>query len=269
MIPQAYRPYLLPECEVPSNRLRSAFKQTARSVLGLLYPAHCLACDRPLPFDGNGALCLNCAERIEWIGSDHCLCCGDRAGEGRGTIKACPQCLRHAPPFLKQCCAVARYAEPLRALILALKFGRQLSSLDLLSALLAHRMQDVLPAIATDRQACLVPVPLHQSTARERGFNQTALLAEQVGRRLKLQVCPDLVIKTRSTAPQAKLDRNQRAENLAASFCVNTKRSPRYIDCSIILIDDVRTTGSTLIECARTLHHAGLKKVFAAVLAHG
>lgn len=114
----------------------------------------------------------------------------------------------------------------------------------------------------------IVPVPLHWKKRWERGFNASQLYAQQLSTKLGIYLLPNLLIKTKSTPPQAQLSREHRLLNLKDSMNISVPNSSK-IPPKVILIDDVCTTGSTLQECARTLKKSGVKVVVALVLAHG
>lgn len=109
----------------------------------------------------------------------------------------------------------------------------------------------------------VVPVPLHPARLVERGFNQAALLARPVARRLGARLGPRLLERVRDTPRQAQLDRVRRATNLVGAFRVRGDVAGRHV----LLVDDVRTTGATLTECARALRSAGAGRVTTLVLA--
>jgi len=112
--------------------------------------------------------------------------------------------------------------------------------------------------------AVVVPVPLHRTRLAERGFNQSALLARRVSRRLGAPLRPALA-RVRDTPQQTALDREARIANVAGAFHV---RRPAYVQgLAVLVIDDVCTTGATLAECARVLHEAGARSVASAVVA--
>jgi ComF family protein len=113
----------------------------------------------------------------------------------------------------------------------------------------------------------VVPVPLHPRRLIERGYDQAALLAAPIARRLGVPFAPRAVVRIRETPPQASLDREARIANVAAAFrCASTSAS-RVEGSRVLLVDDVRTTGATLAACARTLHEAGARAVLTLVLA--
>lgn len=114
----------------------------------------------------------------------------------------------------------------------------------------------------------IVPVPIHWKKRWERGFNASQLYAKPLANKLGLYLLPDLLIKTKRTKAQAQLSRSERLTNIKGSFFTSVS-DPLRLPKNVILIDDVATTGSTLQECAASLKKAGVKKVFAVVLAHG
>ena len=117
--------------------------------------------------------------------------------------------------------------------------------------------KDYISIIAPD---CLVPVPLHPSKFRKRGFNQAELLAREFGKELNVPVRL-LLEKNKKTEDQKNLNRLERKKNIKNVFCVNVAEIKKGIPKSILLIDDVSTTGSTLTECAKVLKAQGVQKV--------
>ena len=110
----------------------------------------------------------------------------------------------------------------------------------------------------------LIPTPLHPRRLRSRGYNQSALLACEIGRQLNLPVREDLLVRTSNPRPQVEAQSQQeRRDNVADNFICNTDTS----GLTVLLIDDVATTGSTLSECAQALKSAGAARVYALTLA--
>jgi ComF family protein len=109
----------------------------------------------------------------------------------------------------------------------------------------------------------LVPVPLHKIRLRERGYNQSELIAKGVSNATGIKVIGDLLIRTRNTETQTKLNFEERKENVKDAFFINVKYKNFIIDKKAIIVDDVITTGSTINECAKVLAIAGASKVFA------
>jgi ComF family protein len=118
--------------------------------------------------------------------------------------------------------------------------------------------------LAVTGPATLVPVPLHRSRQRDRGYNQAELLATELGRRADLTVWPALV-RRRATQRQHGLDRATRLRNLSQAMTLSTVRPPRGQDCgkmAVVLVDDILTTGATLEACAVILRAAGVPAVY-------
>lgn len=258
----------------PPEESRGAAARMLGAALDLLYPPHCACCNRPLAAGANKALCRGCAERIRWIGSDRCRRCGDGVGAGSGVVSECPSCRTHPPAFVHSACALAHYFDgPVRDLVLGLKFGAKLHAAEMLGRLLAQRVVRTellpLPEAGPTLPTIVVPAPLSRHGLARRGFNQAAELAACLARQLKLPLETRLLLKIRSTPPQATLSHEKRRTNLAGAFACNPRIARRCQGRAVLLIDDVITTGSTISECARTLVAAGIGEVRAAAVARG
>lgn len=261
---------MLFDCE-HSRPGRSARARVAgriiEALLDICFPPHCGACQAPLPSGENKALCKKCSNEIRWIGADRCLRCGDMVGVGMGEVQDCVSCRPHPPRFVAATVCAARHEEgPSRDLVLGLKFGRKSHLAKALGQILALRIAQT--ALLPDAGSIVVvPIPLTRTSLFERGFNQAEDLGHWVARELKLKFETRLLKKIRATRPQAKLSRKQRRENLKGAFACSKRIAKLYSGAHVLLIDDVITTGNTMSECARTLHAAGIKQVFAASFA--
>lgn len=112
----------------------------------------------------------------------------------------------------------------------------------------------------------LIPVPVHRSKKLERGYNQAELLADGLGGCLNIPVVTDLLLRGRKTAPQKELSAAERQKNLKDAFYINKRAAARYRLNTVILIDDIYTTGSTVEACTETLLKSGVSNVYFAVL---
>lgn len=254
-----------------------AVRGLAEAALDLLYPPHCLACGAALQSGGWGVCCPSCAEGIAWIGSDRCRRCGGPVAKGVGVADGCPACHSHPPAYVEQACALAPYEEPLRDVLLALKFGAGLQASRWLGERLAQRIFETGLLTGLDGPVALIPVPLVRRDLGRRGFNQAEAIARAAAGPLKaggrrVSVEPGLLRKIRATEPQALLNREARRANLAGAFAADPGLAERYAKGGgggVVLVDDVMTTGSTVGECGRTLHGVGLRAIRAAVVARG
>jgi ComF family protein len=147
---------------------------------------------------------------------------------------------------------------------MALKYHGRLSAAPLLGKLLA---QTLTQRLGPDPADGIVPIPLHPTRMRERGFNQAIVLAQALAKRLGLPIRKDLLIRHRPTEPQAGLSRAERLANVREAFRLHPDPWVRLK--RILLVDDVYTTGATAEACARLLKQAGASTVTAAAIARG
>lgn len=241
--------------------------RVASWALNVLFPPHCIACHAPVEPPSNTVLCRPCAERLEWIGTDRCGRCGDRVGAGSGVVSDCPSCRTHPPVFVEASCALGKFGKgPLRELVLSLKFGRKLHIAKPLGRLLAARVRAT-GLHAAGEQLILVPIPITPEHALRAGWNHAEEIANCAAVELNAIVVPKLLRKIRSTPPQATLKRMARRANLKGAFECETQLAEKYKGATVMLIDDVITTASTISECARTLSEAQFKTIRAAAIA--
>ncbi len=232
----------------PRQRLWGALRDAGQGLLDLLYPPRCAGCGRM-----GELLCAACQARIKSPPAPACSRCGR---PGMDDI-ACPTCLA-TPSHLDRIAAAAIFAPPLREAIHHLKYenGR------VLAGPLAALLVAAWPRVGSPADL-IVPVPLHRSRQRERGYNQSALLAHALGQAVGLPVDEKALVRSRATRQQVGLGRAERAQNVAGAFaCLGNRTGQR-----IVLIDDVCTTGSTLEACAEALRNAGAISVWAFALA--
>jgi ComF family protein len=220
----------------------------------VLAPA-CAACNELLAHPTRGAVCAACWQSIRPLTPPLCDRCGDPLPTWRSIsrpLAVCARC-RRARPLVARARAIGAHDGALRHIVHALKYEGRRSLARPLAALMRRRGADIL-AGAT----CAVPVPLHPSRRRERGFNQAADLA----RHLDVPVLFALR-RIRATPTQTGLPAAQRHRNVRGAFAISRpgrglSRMPAAI---VVLVDDVSTTGATLEACARTLMAAGVQEV--------
>jgi len=195
-----------------------------------------------------GAVCGRCWASILPLTPPLCDVCGDPLPV-LNSPRICRRCSGVAHPVGRSR-AIGAYDEPLRAIVHALKYDARRSLARPLGAMMRARGADVL-----DGALCVVPVPLHPSRRRERGFNQARDLALHLG----LPVVEALA-RVRRTPPQTELSAAERRKNLDGAFAA-TRHVRRLIGSVVVLVDDVSTTGATIDACAQTLLDAGVKEV--------
>lgn len=218
---------------------------------GLLFPPTCLVCSEP-GVAGRDA-CPACLASLPWLESA-CRRCALPLPAMETADVLCGACRQGASP-LERVQAALLYDAPVDGLLRRFKFHHDLTAGRLLSQLMAERLAGV------DRPQALVPVPLHASRLRRRGYDQTLELARPLARRLGLLLVTGLR-RVRATAAQSELDAATRRRNLRNAFAV---AGP--LPAHVALVDDVMTTGATLQAAARALRRAGVARVDAWVCA--
>lgn len=222
--------------------------QWARNASWWLFPATCVLCGGPgVP---KRDLCRGCYEDLPW-NRHACPRCAlpQPAAITPGT--PCGPCQINPPPY-DHAISVFRYEVPIDRLVRDLKFRFRLNQAQILGELMAERVVERLSSGALH----LVPVPLHGSRLRARGFNQAAEITAALSAQLQLPVAAGLCSRQRATAEQTSLNAEERRRNLQSAFVVDGICPER-----IALVDDVHTTGSTLAELAHTLRLAGARHI--------
>jgi ComF family protein len=221
-------------------------------VLSVVLATACTVCEETLDRPTQGPVCQACWESIRPLTPPLCDRCGDPLATWRMVdlaLARCPRC-RRTERVVVRARAVGAYEGALRSIVHALKYDERRSLARPLAALMRRHGADVLQGAA-----CAIPIPLHPSRRRERGFNQAADLT----RHLDLPVA-NVLRRVRATATQTGLPAAQRHRNVRNAFAV-TSAARRLSGATVVLVDDVCTTGATLEACARVLKGAGVAEV--------
>lgn len=216
--------------------------------MNLLFPVgRCMGCDRPRPVKSSG-LCEMCEKRIALyrIPPESCERCSSHIPRGR----ACPFCSGGFAEGLDFLYSPLRYRAEVRRLVHLLKFGHEKLAAEYLGPLMANALKD-------RSFDCIVPVPLFRTRRRERGYNQSTLLAEAVYRETGIPVREELLLRVKETKAQSGLARELRGANVENAF----QAADGVKGLSILLLDDVRTSGSTARACAAALREKGAARV--------
>ena len=219
----------------------------ARTALDFALPPRCAGCG--IIVDDVHSFCPDCWKLVDFLGESGCVTCGIplQATEQ----KTCGVCLARAPRIERTRAAVA-YGDLARSLAIRLKYGRKVA----IARTMARYMA---PLVGEGDDRLLVPVPLHRTRLWGRGLNQSALVASELSRRLGIAADHSALARTRRTPPLKGMSPLQRRKTVAGAFRVRDRRS--VAGKTVILVDDVLTTGSTADACARTLKRAGAARV--------
>lgn len=232
--------------------MTSHLKLWGQALLDTLLPPSCLACDAPVPADGQ--FCLPCFRQANFISAPFCGHCGVPLPYGLpGAL--CTHCA-DTPPLFSRARAPLRYDELAKRLILPFKYADRTEAARGLAVLMARAGAELLAAADL-----LVPVPLHPARLRRRRYNQSVLLAVDLGRRAQRPVARDALRRIRATAPLGGMDRATRAAELAGAIAVRAGAEQHLRERNILLIDDVMTSGATANACAAALLAAGAARV--------
>ena len=223
------------------------------AVLAVLLAPTCAACRETLQRPTSGCVCSSCWNNVITPPAPVCDRCGGLLQTGTGLLwrPCCPHCA-DSTSHVTRARSIGPYAGALRDIVHALKYDGRRSLAKPLADRMRHAGQDLV------RQADVtVPVPLHRARRRERGFNQAADLAHCIG----LPVVPALS-RVRATPSQTALHAEERRANVDGAFRA-TRRVLELRGVTVLVVDDVRTTGATLESCARVLKDAGVREVLA------
>lgn len=219
-----------------------------KDIQGYLFPSQCILCLDATP---NGQLlCTPCTDELP-LNDYGCAHCGKPLAVA---VKQCGECQK-SPPSFDRIKTLYRYQQPVDRLIHELKYDGKLH----LARLFAEQLRNAVPAWIRQngKPDLIVPVPLHRNRIRKRGFNQSTEIARSAAKFLAVKLEQDLLKRTRETEPQTELPLKQRKKNVRGAFEVNGS-----VDgLSIVIVDDVITTGHTVNEVARILKQAGAVRV--------
>jgi len=245
------------------QRITETGQALARGLVELLYPSACLLCGSPPRYGEEGdasPFCPACRSALVSDPHETCPRCAITVGPFTNVSGRCVACRNERFAF-DSVVRLGPYDGLLRAVVLQLKQRGSESLGEVIGELWATERRDVLRALAVD---LIVPIPLHWWRRWRRGHNQSAALAHGLATVLGLPVASRLR-RTRNTPKQTQQVATARRENVRGAF--HARRDPRLRGRSVLLIDDVVTTGSTASEAARALRDAGAARVVVAALA--
>lgn len=241
------------------SSLQSLVRAVPRIALNALLPPRCLSCGAGVA--ATGSLCAACWGGLTFLAPPLCAACGFPFDYDLGPAALCAGCSRE-PPAYDRARAVLRYDEASRGLLLRFKHGDRTEGAPAYGQWLSRAGAELI-----DAAEAVLPVPLHRWRLFSRRYNQSALLAQALGRASGLPVLPDALRRTRNTPSQGRLSIAARQRNVAGAFAVDPRARARLEGRRVLLVDDVLTTGATVEACARSLKRAGAAGVDVLTLA--
>lgn len=222
------------------------------SIFNWLLPPTCLLCGNNWQNTHN--ICVNCQKSLPIL-PHHCPQCAQFLPAAITNPIKCGACLRNPPPF-NATYALFAYEQPIISMIIKLKFQHQLGIAELLGELLAKKAKETWYALHP-LPDLLIPIPLHPHRLRERGFNQSLEIAKPASKILGLPIDYQGIKRVKATAAQSGLSAAARKQNIANAFVACRD----YTGLTVAILDDVITTGHTIMECSRTLKIHGAKHI--------
>lgn len=247
--------------------LFNKMQRAVRVAVDAIFPPACPVCGQALPYVNGirSQVCLPCEEKLVYIKEPCCLKCGKEISDAE--TEYCYDCQKRAAGknkhLYKQGTAVYSYTDAIQQSIYRFKYQNKREYAAFYAKEIYNRRKGLLGGWGAD---VIVPVPLHGSKYRKRGYNQSALIAKELGKYLNLPMDENLLIRSKKTIPMKELNNQQRIKNLEKAF-ICTRDSVRYK--KVIIVDDIYTTGATIDACARELLKTGVQEVYYVCLCIG
>lgn len=236
----------------PNKDSQPALRKIRDAALDLIFPRRCPVCGQIVMPKG-ALICPGCEGKLAWVSGPLCRRCGKEVADD--SIEYCRDCSRRRPSFARGM-ALINYNETASRSMAQIKYKNRREYLDFYGSAIAERLGPQIQRLSPD---LLIPVPVHPSRRRARGFNQAEELARRLSERLGIPMSADLLFRIRKTSPQKSLTPAERLQNLEHAFSARPlpKEARR-----ILLVDDIYTTGATMEACARALKKNGAQEVY-------
>ena len=219
-------------------------------LLEMIFPLRCTFCDNVLPW-GKEHICNDCREKIKYLKGSTCLKCGKTVKEEE---EYCFDCKRRGHEFIRGA-ALFEY-EFVRGSLYRFKYGGRREYASCYGKYMAINFKEL---FLEWKPQALIPVPLHRKRKRKRGYNQAVLLAEELSKYWGIPVNNELVIRKKNTRPVKELDGSYRQNNLKKAFLLG-KNDVKL--STVIIIDDIYITGSTIDAVAKICKEAGIRNIY-------
>ncbi|MDO8676437.1 MAG: phosphoribosyltransferase family protein [Candidatus Azambacteria bacterium] len=240
-------------------------------ILDIVFPRHCLGCDILLGDESRSYVCRSCLKTISFTKGFACAFCKSPVKNG----KTCPYCIKDH--FLDRLLVATSYENPLiEKMLKTMKYRFVVSLADDIAGLMIKYLKKRLAnnPVFDGNTMMVIPVPLHFKRLNWRGFNQAEIVSVKIAEHFCWPMITNALKRRRNPKPQTNMpDKFSRIENAKNLFLLNPiygdRKTIDFSKITVLLIDDISTTGSTLNDCARALKGAGAKEVIGFVFARG
>ncbi len=247
---------------MPLAKLLNSLLELKDDVLDLVYPQHCAICQKHLKKQDTD-VCENCWNSLVILPDPFCPYCRSFYEPGETKCSFCQSARRTIEDRqISMVRSLGRFDDYYKEIIHRFKYAKKIP----LGKKIAQRLGETINGDSDFLQSdFLIPVPLHKSRYRERGFNQSQIIAEQVSKATGVALLKNALKRKKNTKDQTNLSPQQREENVRGAFLVTDPEAVK--GKNVILVDDVITTGATLSECARMLKQAGAERIIGMTIA--
>lgn len=229
----------------------------------ILFPQFCCFCGHRVR-GIEGSVCIDCLEKIDFTRFVSCSICSRESRLTNSAEFICSDCIAHRPAY-ERAIICARFTGAIRELLLHLKYHNRYDLAPTFGEILAATFH---AQLAFKGITHIMPVPSHWLKLRRRGYNQAELIARELAKRVHLPVVTNALQRSKGLGTQTRLTRAQRFANATASFAL-APNLPTLHGQTILLVDDLMTTGATLNACARHLKAGGAERVYVLAIARG
>lgn len=224
-----------------------------KNILDVIFPKRCIFCEKALAIGEKERVCAECSKRMIYTSEPYCMKCGK---ELENTEKEyCSDCEKRQHIYDRGV-SVFRYGDDVRKAILRLKYSNRRENGKYFGSVMAKKYGQL---IRQWNAEAIIPVPIHSSRRRKRGYNQAEIIADELSQNTGVPVDSFLIERQKKTLPQKELNDNDRKKNVECAFKI-CRSIVKYK--SVVVIDDIYTTGYTIDECARVLKNAGVKNIY-------
>lgn len=231
----------------------------AENLVDMIFPPRCAVCNDIIYHKREG-ICSDCANKLKYVTEPYCYKCGKPLEDD--AAEYCKDCMSK-PHYYEEGRGLLVYDEYMSKSIYRFKYNHKKEYGAFYGKVINDRLGD---KIKEWNAQCLIPVPVHKSKLKTRGYNQAQVLAKELSKHCKIPVRSDLMLRNKSTVVQKKLSATDRENNLKKAFIV----SKNVVSLnSVIIVDDIYTTGSTVDAMAKCLKEAGVRDVYFITLCIG